>query len=63
MVSWTNLLLQDLHNQELGFMIGITYVGCPTCADDIALLSNNVSELQDRYCFDNYFIYFVPVLL
>jgi hypothetical protein len=28
-------------------MIGRTYVGCPTCVDDIALLSNNVSELQD----------------
>jgi hypothetical protein len=28
-------------------MIGRTYVGCPTCADDIALLSNNVNELQD----------------
>ena len=28
-------------------MIGRTYVGCPTCADDIALLSNNVNELQN----------------
>jgi hypothetical protein len=28
-------------------MIGRTYVGCPTCEDDIALLSNNVNELQD----------------
>ena len=44
---YNNALLQDLHNQELGFMIGRTYVGCPTCADDIALLSNNINELQD----------------
>jgi hypothetical protein len=44
---YNNALLQDLHNQELGFMIGRTYVGCPPCADDIALLSNNVNELQD----------------
>jgi hypothetical protein len=44
---YNNALLQDLQNQKLGFMIGRTYVGCPTCADDIALLSNNVNELQD----------------
>jgi hypothetical protein len=44
---YNNALLQDLQNQKLGFLIGRTYVGCPTCADDIALLSNNVSELQD----------------
>jgi hypothetical protein len=44
---YNNALLQDLQSQKLGFMIGRTYVGCPTCADDIALLSNNVNELQD----------------
>jgi hypothetical protein len=44
---YNNALLQDLQNQKLGFMIGRTYVGCPTCADDIALLSTNVNELQD----------------
>jgi hypothetical protein len=44
---YNNALLQDLQNQKLGFMIGRTYVGCPTCADDIALLSNNVNELHD----------------
>jgi hypothetical protein len=44
---YNNALLQDVQNQKLGFMIGITDVGCPTCADVIALLSNNVNELQD----------------
>jgi hypothetical protein len=44
---YNNALLQDLQSQKLGFTIGRTYVGCPTCADDIALLSSNVNELQD----------------
>jgi hypothetical protein len=42
---YNNALLQDLQNQKLGFIIGRTYVGCPTCADDIALLYNNHLDL------------------
>ena len=43
---YNNNLLQELHNSRLGFSIGNTYIGCPTCADDIALLSSNPIELQ-----------------
>ena len=43
---YNNALLQDLQNQKLGFMIGRTYVGCPTCADDIALLSTTLTNYR-----------------
>lgn len=35
-----------MQRAKLGLSIGNVYVGCPTCADDIALLSNDVGELQ-----------------
>ena len=38
---YNNTLLKDLQKDNLGFSIGNTYVGCPTCADDIALLSDD----------------------
>ena len=43
---YNNTLLKDLQKHNLGFSIGNTYVGCPTCADDIALLSDDSNELQ-----------------
>jgi L-cysteine desulfidase len=43
---YNNTLLKDLQKDNLGFSIGNTYVGCPTCADDIALLSDDSNELQ-----------------
>ncbi|VDH93282.1 Hypothetical predicted protein [Mytilus galloprovincialis] len=43
---YVNNLLEDLKSHSLGLKIGTNYVGCPTCADDIAFLSNNHQELQ-----------------
>ena len=37
---YVNKLLEDLKTYSLGFKIGTTYVGCPTCADDIAFMSS-----------------------
>jgi hypothetical protein len=31
----------------IGISIGNTYAGCPTCADDIVLLSLNNNEIQE----------------
>lgn len=41
-----NNLLQVLGHSNFGLNIGNIYAGCPTCADDIALLSSNPEELQ-----------------
>jgi hypothetical protein len=38
--------LFDLERHDLGISIGNTYTGCPTCADDIVLLTSNQIELQ-----------------
>ena len=43
---YVNNLLEDLKQNSLGLKIGTTYVGCPTCADDIALLGSSQEELQ-----------------
>ena len=43
---YVNNLLEDLNQNSLGLKIGTTYVGCPTCADDIALLGSTQEELQ-----------------
>ena len=43
---YVNKLLEDLKTHSLGFKIGTTYVGCPTCADDIAFMSSCQQELQ-----------------
>jgi hypothetical protein len=37
----------DLENHNIGISIGNTYAGCPTCADDIVLLSLNNNEMQE----------------
>ena len=43
---YVNNLLEDLKTHSLGFKIGTTYVGCPTCTDDIAFTSSCQQELQ-----------------
>ena len=42
-----NELLNDLENHKIGISIGNIYAGCPTCADDIVLLSLNNNEMQE----------------
>lgn len=39
-------LLQILKSKRLGIRIGSVYIGCPTCADDVALLALTPDELQ-----------------
>ncbi|CAC5400431.1 unnamed protein product [Mytilus coruscus] len=43
---YVNNLLEDFKSHNLGLKIGTNYVGCPTCADDIAFLSSSHQELQ-----------------
>ncbi|CAC5357508.1 unnamed protein product [Mytilus coruscus] len=43
---YVNNLREDLKSHSLGFKIGTTYVGCPTCANDVAFISNCEQELQ-----------------
>ena len=38
--------LGRFETNSLGLKIGTTYVGCPTCVDDIALLGSSQEELQ-----------------
>ena len=44
--TYINPCLIELQQHRLGFCIGTTYCGCPTCADDLAFLSNCENELQ-----------------
>ncbi|CAC5423557.1 unnamed protein product [Mytilus coruscus] len=39
-------ILEELKNNSIGFLLGNIYIGAPTCADDIALLSSDTSEMQ-----------------
>ncbi|VDI57173.1 Hypothetical predicted protein [Mytilus galloprovincialis] len=39
-------LLVELEENALGYHLGNVYAGTPTCADDIAFISNNKNELQ-----------------
>jgi hypothetical protein len=41
-----NPLLRDLESTSVGFHIGSTYVGVPTCADDMTVIASNPTELQ-----------------
>ena len=41
-----NPLLKSFEKEHLGASIGSIHVGCPTCADDILLLSKSLFELQ-----------------
>ena len=43
---YINNLLNSLQECNLGSVIGSIYIGSPTCADDVLLLSNNKHELQ-----------------
>jgi hypothetical protein len=45
--QYLNELLNDLENHNIGISIENTYAGCPTCADDIVLLSLNNNEMQE----------------
>ena len=36
----------ELKHNRLGLCIGNIYCGCPTCADDLAVLSDCQNELQ-----------------
>ena len=53
--TYINPLLLDMESARLGIFIGTVYVGCPTCADDLLLMSKYPWELQimlDK-CFRN----------
>ncbi|CAC5408163.1 unnamed protein product [Mytilus coruscus] len=39
-------LLRQLEDSNIGLYLGTNYAGCPTCADDILLLSNLDEEMQ-----------------
>ncbi|CAC5392439.1 unnamed protein product [Mytilus coruscus] len=39
-------LLKQLEDSNIGLYLGTNYTGCPTCADDILLLSNSDEEMQ-----------------
>ena len=43
---YLNPLLLDLESARIRMFIGTVYVGCPTCADDLLLMSNYPWELQ-----------------
>ena len=44
--TYINPCLVELKEHKIGLFIGTTYCGCPTCADDLALLSDCENELQ-----------------
>ena len=44
--TYTNRHLIAQEDASLGTFIGTTYVGCPTCADDTALVHHNAVDLQ-----------------
>ena len=39
-------LLKILKSKRLGLRIGTVYIGCPTCADDVALMALSPDELR-----------------
>ena len=45
-VGLTNNNLDELKDNSIGFKIGTEYVGCPTCADDTAIVSDCLYQLQ-----------------
>ena len=44
--SYRNPCLMELKHNRLGLCIGNIYCGCPTCAGDLAVLSDCQNELQ-----------------
>ena len=45
-VTYTNKSLLNLEKASLGYNIGVQFVGCPTCADDTALVHRNIIDMQ-----------------
>ncbi|CAC5384764.1 unnamed protein product [Mytilus coruscus] len=45
--QYINELLSELETHNMGISVGNTYAGCPSCADDIVLLSNDQNEMQE----------------
>ena len=45
---YVNDVLDLLTNSNCGSRIGASYIGSPTCADDIVLLANSVSDMQTQ---------------
>ena len=45
-IGKTNPFLQRMEKSGIGSHIGSIYVGTPACADDVALLADNVTDLQ-----------------
>jgi hypothetical protein len=43
---YINPLLEKLENSQIGLHIGSTYVGAPTCADDVMMMCDSVGSLQ-----------------
>ena len=43
---YINPCLVELKQCRLGLCIGTVYCGCPTCADDLAMLSDCENKLQ-----------------
>ena len=44
--TYTNDNLVNQKEQALGLKIGTTYIGCPTCADDTALVHSNQQRFE-----------------
>jgi hypothetical protein len=44
--GYNNQLLDILRDNNIGAKIGITFIGCPTVADDIALIAYHPEDLQ-----------------
>ena len=45
-ITYTNKNLISLEDASLGLYIGTEYIGCPTCADDTALVHTNPVDMQ-----------------
>ena len=44
---YIDAFLRILDSNRLGLRIGPVYIGCPTCADDVAFLGFTPGELQN----------------
>ena len=43
---YINDLLVNLEKSGLGIQIGTIFIGCPTCADDVTLITNDSNQVQ-----------------
>jgi hypothetical protein len=46
--AYNNDILNTLERSDMEFKIGTSYVGCPTCADDIMLCAKSEQEAQTQ---------------